>query len=920
MRKRVFLLDAYALIFRGYYAFIKNPRMTSTGIDTSAILGFLNSVFDVMKREKPELLAVAFDKGGSTDRQEMYELYKANREETPKAIKIAVPYIHKILKALNIPVVEKEGFEADDIIGTLAKKGEKLGYDVYMVTHDKDYGQLVSEHIFIYRPPRGGGNYQIWGVEQVREKFGVEDPLQVTDFLGMMGDASDNIPGLPGVGEKTAMKLIGEFKTMENLLQNTDKLNGKLKERIEQNKELGILSKKLATIMLDVPVEFEEKEFEVSQPNLKEVVDIFEELEFKTLTNTLYKIYGVGEEKKENIQGSLFLDQDLSPKVETKFKTLEDTGHQYELIVEDKKVESLLNQLLGQKEVCLDTETTSVDEMEAEIVGLSISWQKNKGYYIAFGEDFQKSKKTLEILNPFFENENILKIGQNLKYDIKILKKYGIELKGEIFDTMVAHYLINPDLKHSMDFLSQIYLNYRPIEIEELIGKKGKDQKNMRQVEIEKAMQYAVEDSDITLQLKEMLDGELESVGAKKLFQSVEAPLVRVLAEMEEEGIRVDVDFLKELGKEIEKEIRELEKNIHQQANQTFNIASPKQLGEILFEKLKIGEKPKKTKTGQYATSESVLSELVGEHKIIEYILEYRQLQKLQSTYVEALPQQVKKNTKRIHTSFMQTVTATGRLSSNNPNLQNIPIRSKKGQEIRKSFVPKNENYKIMSADYSQIELRIIASLSGEKNMIDDFKNGYDIHRATAAKVFGIGMEEVTKEQRSQAKTVNFGIVYGVSANGLSQQTTLTRSQSKAMIDSYYQTYPMLRQYIDKQIGFARENGYVETILGRRRYLPDINSRNSIVRSAAERNAVNAPIQGSAADIIKIAMVRISEKLKKYKSRMLLQVHDELVFDLHKDEIQEVEAIVKYEMENAYCLQVPLVAEIGIGDNWLEAH
>lgn len=928
-QKRLFLLDAYALIFRGYYAFIKNPRINSKGLNTSAIMGFMNSLLEVIRKEKPNYLAVCFDKGGSQERFSIFPEYKANRDETPEAIRIAIPYIHKILDAMQIPIIEKEGYEADDIIGTLAKQAEQEGYTTFMVTPDKDYGQLVSENIFMYKPARGGKDIEIWGVEEVKQNFGVNSPEQVIDLLGMMGDAVDNIPGFPGVGEKTAQKLIQEFGSIENLLQNTDKLKGKLRENIENNAEKGLLSKRLARIILDVPVTFHKENFALSSPKMEEIIPIFEELEFRTMlgtlqkafqqvntSNTEYNLFNISE-NSQNIQLSLFDNPETS-----QYKTIKDIEHSYYLIENKEDSYKLVSELLLQKEVCFDTETTSLNELEAELVGMAFSWEKHKGYYVLFPESKELTQEILEIFRPFFENSSITKIGQNLKYDIKVLAKYNIQVLGNLFDTMIAHYLLNPDAKHNMDILSENYLHYSPISIETLIGKKGKGQLSMRQVPPQEQKEYAVEDTDVTLQLKNIFEQQLQKYNAEKLFSQIESPLVQVLADMELEGIRIDVPFLKSLSDDIEKDIFSLQQAVYEQAGETFNLSSPKQLGDILFEKLKLISKPKKTKTGQYATSEEILSELAPKHKIVANVLEYRQLQKLQSTYIDALPKEVNSTTGRVHTTYMQAVTATGRLSSNNPNLQNIPIRTERGQQIRKAFVPRNEDYTLLSADYSQIELRVIAALSGEKNMIEAFLQNQDIHRSTAAKVFNVDIQSVTREQRSHAKTVNFGIIYGVSAFGLSNQTELSRSESKELIDTYYQTYPQLKVFIDKQIHFARENGYVETILGRRRYLPDINSRNQVVRGAAERNAVNAPIQGSAADIIKIAMINIYNLLKdnKLKTKMLLQVHDELIFDVPKNELDFVKPLIKKTMEEAYQFAVPLVVDLGVGKNWLEAH
>lgn len=939
-QKRLFLLDAYALIFRGYYAFIKNPRINSKGMDTSAIMGFMNSLLDVIKREKPDHLAVAFDKGGSIDRTAMFEAYKANRDETPEAIRIAVPVIQDILKAMHIPVIEKEGYEADDIIGTLAKQAEKAGYKTYMVTPDKDFAQLVSEHIFMYRPARMGNGIEIWGIPEVQQKFEVDTPEQIIDFLGMMGDAVDNIPGLPGVGEKTAKKFIKEFGSMEELLSNTDKLKGKMKEKVEANAELGLLSKKLARILLDVPVEFHEKDFELNTPDLEKVKEIFQELEFRRMTENLLKTFnveaGTGEPKKEagtgsntetNVQFDLFgqnTPEDASATLETVsgYKTIENVSHSYQSVNTPLGRKLLLEKLMQQTGVCFDTETTSISALKAELVGCAFSWEPGKGYYVTFPENFEEAKSVLEEFRPFFENDKIEKTGQNLKYDIKVLSNYNIPVKGKIFDTMIAHYLINPDMRHNMDVLAETYLNYAPVSIETLIGKKGKNQKSMRSVPLDQQTEYAVEDADVTLQLKELFKKELPNRNAEKLFEEIERPLVNVLADMEIEGININEAYLKGLSVELSKDISRLEKEIYDQAGEEFNLASPKQLGPILFDKLKLVDKPKKTKTGQYSTAEDVLSYLAKDHQIVSDILEWRQLKKLQSTYVDALPNEINPKTGRVHTVYSQAVAATGRLSSNNPNLQNIPIRTERGRQVRKAFIPRSADYVLLAADYSQIELRVIAALSEEENMIRAFQEGADIHASTAAQVFNVPIEEVTREQRSNAKTVNFGIIYGVSAFGLSNQTTLSRSEAKELIDTYYKTYPKLRAYINEQIHFAQDHGYVETILGRRRYLADINSRNQVVRGAAERNAVNAPIQGSAADIIKIAMINIHRKLKEgnYKTRMLLQVHDELVFDAHKDELEELKPIIKAEMENAYKLSVPLDVELGIGQNWLEAH
>jgi DNA polymerase-1 len=947
-QKRLFLVDAYALIFRGYYAFIKNPRINSKGEDTSAIMGFMNSLLDVIKRERPDHLAVCFDKGGSADRVEMFEAYKAHRDETPEGIKTAVPYIYKILKAMHIPIMVKEGYEADDVIGTLAKKAEKEGYQTFMVTPDKDFAQLVSENIFMYRPMFGGG-YETWGIPEVQKKFEVTEPLQVIDYLGMMGDASDNIPGFPGVGDKTAKKFIAAYGSMENLLANTHELKGKMKEKIEANGELGLLSKKLATIMLDVPVDFHEKDFEMSEPDIPKVTEIFQDLEFRRLIDNFNKTFSANaapakatatpstnqkeapkttpKEEQSAGAGQFSLFGGAEPSAtetvsEYTRQTAETTSHFYQSVTPGIATKLFIKNLMNQTAVCFDTETTGLNPITAELVGIAFSWEIGKGFYMPFPESKDEAQALIEQLRPFFASESIQKIGQNLKYDIKVLAKYNIDVKGKLFDTMIAHYLINPDMRHSMDVLAETYLNYTPISITTLIGKKGKNQLSMRDVPLDQQTEYAVEDADITLQLKEHFEKELGAANTQKLFDEIEVPLLRVLATMELEGINLDGKFLNALAVDLDKDIKTLEVKIYEAAGEEFNIASPKQLGIILFEKMKLVDKPKKTKTGQYATSEDILSYLAKDHDIIQNILDYRGLAKLKSTYVDALPLQVEASTGRVHTDYMQTVAATGRLASNNPNLQNIPIRTERGRQVRKAFIPRNEEYTLLAADYSQIELRIIAALSQEETMITAFKNGEDIHASTASKVFNVPLNEVTREQRGNAKTVNFGIIYGVSAFGLSNQTDLSRSEAKELIDTYYETYPKLRAYMSTQVDFARDHGYVQTVLGRRRYLKDINSRNAVVRGAAERNAVNAPIQGSAADIIKIAMINIHEKLNtgNYKTKMLLQVHDELVFDVHKSELEAIKTLVKTEMESAYTLDVPLDVDLDIGDNWLEAH
>ena len=937
-QKRLFLLDAYALIFRGYYAFIKHPSINSKGMDTSAIMGFTNSLLDVIKRERPDHLAVCFDKGGSATRTEMFTDYKANRDETPEAIRVAVPYIQQILEAMHIPVVVKEGYEADDIIGTLAKQAEKEDYQVFMVTPDKDFAQLVSENIFMYRPARMGNGIEIWGIPEVQEKFEVERPEQVIDYLGMMGDAVDNIPGLPGVGDKTAKKFIKAYGSMEGLLEHTDELKGKLKEKIEASKELGVLSKQLATILLDVPVQFNAKDYELSQPDAQAVSALFEELEFRRMAENFKKIFSPAEEEptqaettpkktspQQGQQFDLFSPPGsgtVSDQTSSERQNLDNKKHWYQTVDSPVSRELLLKNLLQQKSVCFDTETTSLDALQAELVGIAFSWEKSKGYYLVLPEDRTETLAILEPFKAFFEHTEIEKIGHNLKYDLKVLKNYELNVKAPLFDTMIAHYLVNPDMRHNMDVLAETYLDYSPQSITELIGKKGVNQGSMRDVAVEKQTEYAVEDADITFQLKDYFEKEMLAAQTMDLYKKVELPLVKVLTAMECEGINLDVPFLEELSKNLTVDIQKLEKTIFDAAGETFNLASPKQLGPILFDKLKLVDKPKKTKTGQYSTAEDVLSYLAKEHPIVSDILDWRSLKKLQNTYVDALPKEINPKTGRVHTIYNQAVAATGRLSSNNPNLQNIPIRTARGQQVRKAFVPRDDQHVLMAADYSQIELRIIAALSKDEGMLAAFLNNEDIHQATAAKVFNVPLEEVTRTQRGNAKTVNFGIIYGVSAFGLSQQTDLNRTEAKELIDTYYATYPKLRNYIHEQVDFARDNGYVTTVLGRRRYLKDINSQNAVVRGAAERNAVNAPIQGSAADIIKLAMIAIQSKLESenWKAKMLLQVHDELVFDVPKEEVEALQKMVKNEMENAFSLDVPLVVDMGIGTNWLEAH
>ena len=918
-KKRLFLIDAYALIFRGYYAFIKNPRINSKGIDTSAILGFTNSLFDVIKRERPEYIAVCFDKGGSQDRIEIFPEYKANRDETPEAIKIAVPYIQEILNALGICIMVKEGYEADDIIGTLAKKAEEENFETYMVTPDKDFAQLVNKKTFIYKPLFGGG-YETWGIEEVNNKFEISDPIQVIDFLAMKGDSVDNIPGLPGVGDKTAKKFLKEYGSIENLLSNTDKIKGKLREKIEANSDAGLLSKKLATIITDVPVDFDSNKFKLSLDEPDKLYEIFSDLEFRRLTENFKKIFDIKTKENTEViqekqpetgsiiagsgQFSLFdqvkekTDKNSSIRISKK-----EISHLFQIVDTKISLNIFLDKLMKQTSVAFKLLLDNHNPLLSNLVGISFCWSKNKVYYIDYLEIQKTDKKILQKIKLFFEDHSIEKISENIKHDIKSLKKHDIDINGEIFDTMLAHYLINPDINHTTEVVSENYLNYS-------INQK------------ESSIDNTSEKANIIFQLKDLLENELKLNKHISLYKEIEIPLLKVLANMEIEGISLNVTYLNKLSKSTDQEIEKTKKIIYAESKEEFNISSPKQLGEILFDKMKIATNPKKTKTGQYSTSEEILSYLAKENDFVKTILEYRSLSKLQNTYIKALPNQISKNTGKIHTEYLQTVAATGRLSSINPNLQNIPIRTERGKEIRKAFIPRNKDFVILSADYSQIELRIIAALSGEENMINAFENNEDIHTSTAALVFNTKIKNVTKMQRTNAKTVNFGIIYGVSAFGLSNQTNLSRKESKELIETYYNKYPKLKKYIASQISFAREKGYVETLLGRRRYLKDINSRNSIVRGGAERNAINAPIQGSAADIIKISMINIQSKFNdsKFKSKMLLQVHDELVFDVFKPELNDVITLVKHEMENAFTLKVPLTVDIDYGENWLEAH
>ncbi len=925
-KNKLFLLDAYALIYRSYYAFIRNPRINSKGQNTSAIFGFVNTLEEVLRKENPSHIAVAFDPPGPTFRHTEFEKYKAQREATPEDIKFSVPIIKEIIKAYNIPVLEVPGYEADDVIGTIAKRADKERFDIFMMTPDKDYGQLVEPHIFIYKPKYGSNDFDILDDKKVMEKYGLTYPLQMIDLLGLMGDTSDNIPGCPGVGEKTAVKLLDEYESIENLLQNTHQLKGSLKKKVEENIEQIQLSKFLATIKTDVPVAEKEEDFERKQIDETALRTIFEDLEFRTLINRILKT----ETPKPSVavQGDLFAMMDESPEMKkvandlpSYLTDINTTPHIYTAIQTEEKMQELCNLLCSQSSVCFDTETTDVDPILSELVGFSFAYKEGEAFYVPISENREEAQKQVDIFRPFFENENIEKIGQNLKYDILSLRNYNIEVRGKLFDTMIAHYLLNPELRHGMDYMAENYLKYKTIHIEELIGKRGKNQKSMRDVALEIISDYAAEDADITLKLKHILEKEIETNNISDLYYNIELPLVYVLADMEWTGVRLDLDALGELSKQLTNELALVEKEIIKMAGIDFNVNSPKQVGEILFDRMRIIDKPKKTKTGQYSTGEEELQKLRNNHPIIEKILEQRGLKKLLSTYIDAFPLLINPKSGKIHTSFNQTVASTGRLSSTNPNLQNIPIRDERGKEMRKVFIP-DDGCTFLSADYSQIELRIMAHLSGDKNMLEAFAQGQDIHAATAAKIYKIPIEEVTSNMRAKAKTANFGIIYGISVFGLSERLNVPRGEAKELIDGYFETFPQVKTYMDESIAKARENGFVETVSGRKRFLADINSRNTIVRGYAERNAINAPIQGSAADIIKIAMIRIFDRIKseKLKSKMILQVHDELNFNVPVNELEKLKKIVTEEMENAYKLNVPLKTDVGVGDNWLEAH
>ena len=928
--KKLFLIDAYALIFRAYFAFAKNPRMNSLGQNTSAAFGFTNALIDVIKNEKPTHLAVVFDPpGGSVSRREEFEAYKAHREETPEGITSMIEPIKEIIRAFNVPIIQVNGYEADDVIGALAKKAEKKGYTTYMMTPDKDFAQLVSENIFMFRPGRGGDPAQIWGVKEVCEKFDLDRVEQVIDLLGLQGDAADNIPGIPGIGPKTASKLLRQYGSVEGIIEHSHELKGKQKENIETYAEQGLMSKSLATIILDIDVELDEENLIMCDSDADKIREVFTKLEFRNLARRV-----LGEEivvtqssaTPSNGQMDLFGTQSLvveqTPIETAEHKTIATEKSSYHLITNPDERKELFELLMKQTSVCFDTETDRLDALHANICGISFSFKEREAFYVAIPNNFEDAKKIVEEFRPFFESTTIEKIAHNIKYDIKVINRYGVKVNAPTFDTMIAHYLINADSKQSMDFLAEFYLNYKPVSIETLIGKKGKNQKSMADLDPAEITDYACEDADITFQLKQIFEPEIQKDHLKKLFFEMEMPLVEVLKDMEQEGITIDSEGLLKYSEELGKTLDELEVSITNEAGMEFNIDSPKQLGDVLFEHLKISSKAKKTKTGQYATGEDILQKLVHIHPIIPMILDYRQLRKLKNTYVDPLPTLMDEVDGRIHTNYMQAVAATGRLSSNNPNLQNIPIRSDKGKEIRKAFISRGKGYKLMAADYSQIELRIIAALSEDENMINAFKSGQDIHAATAAKVFNVPLEEVTRDQRSSAKAVNFGIIYGQSAFGLAQNLNISRTEAKQIIDSYFEQYPTIKGYMDGAVATARENGYVETIMKRRRYLADINSANAIVRGFAERNAVNAPIQGSAADVIKLAMIRVHKAMKEtdLKSKMLLQVHDELVFDVHESEIDTMKELVKREMEAAVQLVVPMEVEIEVGDNWLDAH
>lgn len=942
--QKLFLLDAFALIYRAHFAFIKTPRITSTGLNTSAVFGFTNTLLEVLQKEKPTHIGIVFDTPKPTFRHIQFEAYKAQREAQPEDITIAIPYVKRLVEAMNIPCLELDGFEADDVIGTLAKRAAREDFEVFMMTPDKDYGQLVEDHIYMYKPAFMGKGVEKLGIPEILEKWKIERIEQVTDILGLMGDAVDNIPGIPGVGEKTAQKLIAQYGSVESIIKHADEISGKLGEKVRANAAQGLLSKELATIKIDVPIEFSAEALRYEEPNREKVDTLFAELEFRTLRKRVLGEDAPAATPKQNVatgKGQLDLFGGAAPAAAatttyqtqepkeadtlaapTPMQTIATTYHNYHLVDTPELMASLVEYLSIQDAFCFDTETTSLDAPEAELVGLAFSYQAGEAFYVPVPSDQAEAQAIVEIFRPVLENDQIAKIGQNLKYDLLVLKNYDVEVQGKLLDTMLAHYLIEPEKRHGMDRLAMQYLNYEPVAIEELIGKKGSKQGNMRDVPVAEITEYAGEDADITLQLYQQLMPELTKKEAVSLFETVEMPLVKVLAAMESEGVRLDTNALAQMSTELENDIRLLETDIFASAGVEFNLNSPKQLGEVLFEKMQLVKKPKKTKTGQYATGEDILSDLESEHEIARKILDYRELQKLKSTYVDALPALINPRTGHIHTSYNQAVTATGRLSSTNPNLQNIPIRTARGREIRKAFIPRSEEYLIMAADYSQIELRIMAAFSGDPSMIEAFNQGRDIHSTTASKVFKVALEDVTSEMRRKAKMVNFGIIYGISAFGLGQRLGIPRGEASDIIKAYFEEFPAVKEYMDKIVEEAKEREYVETILGRRRYLPDINSRNQTNRGYAERNAINAPIQGSAADMIKLAMIQIHEYIKteKLRSRMILQVHDELVFDVHRDELDQIRNKVDELMRNAIPMDVRMETGIGTGANWLEAH
>ena len=945
MMKKLFLLDAYALIYRAYFALNKNPRVNSKGLNTSAIMGFLNTLYDVLKNESPTHIGVAFDLGAPTLRTDAFLDYKANREETPPDIKIAVPYIKEIIKGFNIPIYECEGYEADDIIGTLAKKAEKEGFTTFMMTPDKDFAQLVSDNIFIYKPAKGGEPAKVMGPKEVCDKYGIARPEQVIDILGLWGDASDNIPGIPGIGEKNASKLVAEYDSVENLISNADKLKGKMRENVINFAQQGLLSKQLATINIDVPLDFDEKCLEIKEPNYQYLTQLFEELEFRTFMSRLKTRQQDNKTTRQQVQSSesrvqssefkvqsselngqldLFGSPDDDSSVFSSFSTKSNhqtQDHKYHLVNDENQIEELIKLLNDNDVFAFDTETTGLDIYSSSLVGMSFSVKVHEAYYIPLPTDKEQCKLLLNKFLPIFSNEEKTIIGHNIKFDLSILARYDIQIKNNLWDTMIAHYLIDPEQNHGMDYLSDVFLDYTTIAIEELIGK-GRNQISMRDVAVEKVKEYAAEDADITLQLYEKFKPVITEKKLEGLFHVIEMPLVNVLAKMESNGVKIDIEGLRQISEEQSKEIREIENNIYEMAGTSFNIGSPKQLGEILFEKLNIKAPAKKTKTGQYPTGEDILQKIVNENPIVKNILDYRSLTKLKSTYVDALPSLVNLNDSLIHTSYNQAITATGRLSSNNPNLQNIPVRTDKGREIRKAFIPRDEDHILLAADYSQIELRIIAHLSGDVVMQEAFRSGKDIHADTASRVYNVAIEDVTKEMRRNAKAVNFGIIYGMSAFGLAERLGISRSEASQIIKNYFKEYTGIQEYIDRQLDFAKQNGYVETMLGRRRYLKDINAGNSVVRNFAERNAINAPIQGTSADMIKIAMANIHNEMIgcNMKSKMILQVHDELVFDVYKEELDSLSLIVKDKMINALPLSVPIEVNLNTGTNWLEAH